>query len=728
MAFSNNRNLIADSIVGINTVKNYASQLNDFENGSSAFIGYLDGTTRPTGVFGGSTSTLSKSISSSNPLKNAFSLRLTKTAACQGQGFYFNFTPTRSDRLSGSVLKIRFKIELLTGTFTGSSDPVTDSTLIVGIWDTVNNVNIEPSTRLIQQMVIGLSYEYNSEFQIPTNATNLRFYLHHARAGSGPFELAIDDLEISRSPLTTGVPGTDWVTYPLTIGGSTTAPTLGTTTVNIAKWRRLGDSMEISYSLVQTSAGTAGSGYYKFPLPAGYTADSNKILIGNNNVVNVGVVGVYNGSTIATGAVQLIDSTNLILTVGATTQPTAQVASSFYGLNGTTAQYGFTATVPITGWTSSVRMSDGFENAIIAARVIRNSNQTINTTATDIIWDLVGSDETNSYNTANGEYTIPSSGYYEFTSNLRLDTGALVPGQVIFEYVIDGSGVIAGAPTDFVANKAYFFNPQYLTKFTAGQKVKLRITSATNASTLIGSQNAWFVKKISDPRSIGVSEFKWPTIQKFISGSGSYTTPQGVKYLKVRMVGGGGGGSGGGLASWGAGGNGTNSTFGTSLLQANGGSGGPTPFGSGGAGGSAALNSPGIGSLFFGASGMGGSLSTTGGSGVPCDGGYGGASFFGGNGAGGNYVATGGSAQTNTGSGGGGGASGNNGGTIYGGNGGGAGGFVDAIINQPFTINNGVFAYTVGTGGSAGAAGTGANAAAGGAGAAGYIEVTEFYQ
>ena len=65
-----------------------------------------------------------------------------------------------------------------------------------------------------------------------------------------------------------------------------------------------------------------------------------------------------------------------------------------------------------------------------------------------------------------------------------------------------------------------------------------------------------------------------PTIQKFTSGSGTYTTPTGVKYIKVNMVGAGGGGGGGGtVATITTGSDGGNTTFGTTLLVANGGKG-----------------------------------------------------------------------------------------------------------------------------------------------------------
>ena len=61
-----------------------------------------------------------------------------------------------------------------------------------------------------------------------------------------------------------------------------------------------------------------------------------------------------------------------------------------------------------------------------------------------------------------------------------------------------------------------------------------------------------------------VSSQMQPTVQRFTSGSGTYTTPNGVK-KKVMMAGGGGGGGGSGTASAGSGGAGGNTTFGSSF-------------------------------------------------------------------------------------------------------------------------------------------------------------------
>ncbi len=215
-----------------------------------------------------------------------------------------------------------------------------------------------------------------------------------------------------------------------------------------------------------------------------------------------------------------------------------------------------------------------------------------------------------------------------------------------------------------------------------------------------------------------------PTVQKFTSGTAqTYTTPAGVQYIRVRMVGGGAGGNGGGDANGGAGGAGVTTTFGTSLLTCTGGNFGTGTAGStaapGGTGGTATINSPAIGTSMPGGTGTGAStvLSTGGASGGP----GGGTPFSSGGGGGagaGNTVGQ--SGATNSGAGGGGG-SGTNGATHYPGAGGGGGAYIDALIVSP----SATYSYTVGTGGAGGTGGS--SNPNGGAGAAGYIEVTEYY-
>lgn len=203
-----------------------------------------------------------------------------------------------------------------------------------------------------------------------------------------------------------------------------------------------------------------------------------------------------------------------------------------------------------------------------------------------------------------------------------------------------------------------------------------------------------------------------PTVQKFTSGSGTYTTPDGVVYIRVTMCGGGGGGSGAGSAGSGSGGTGGTSTFGTTLLSCVGGGGG-TANAAGGTGGTASLGTGPIGTVLTGGGGGGSQHESTFGSGS-----QGGTNPFGGQGLGA-LNAAGGDGVANTGGGAGGGGVDATG--LITGSGGGAGGYVNAIITSP----DATYAYTVGAGGTAGTAGT--NGSAGGVGGTGYIIVEEYY-
>jgi hypothetical protein len=271
-------------------------------------------------------------------------------------------------------------------------------------------------------------------------------------------------------------------------------------------------------------------------------------------------------------------------------------------------------------------------------------------------------------------------------------------------------GGVSGAGTRLAANSTG--TNKFLRSVSSGNPSWEQVATADLSGTISSSQ-------------VVTATFTAPTIQKFTSGSGTYTTPTSPRsplYIRVRMVGGGGGGGGGGPYSGGtaggAGGTGGNTTFGSSLLSADGGGGGPATTSSGaGTGGTASLGSGPVGTSTTGGTG---GIGLSGLSAVSSIGGSGASSPFGSGGAGG----TGGNSGTSGvpyGSGGGGGGCSTAANSI-GGGGGGGGGFVDAIITSPSSS----YSYAVGAAGSAGSAGT--SGAAGGAGGAGYIEVTEYYQ
>ncbi len=201
-----------------------------------------------------------------------------------------------------------------------------------------------------------------------------------------------------------------------------------------------------------------------------------------------------------------------------------------------------------------------------------------------------------------------------------------------------------------------------------------------------------------------------PTVQRFTSSTGTYTTPAGCIRLRVRMVGPGGGGGASATNSGAAGS--ADTSFGSwTAVKGSGGIRGDSTL-LGGAGGTGGTDSTGTKIIRVdGEAGQGGH-STSGGDSPP--GGRGGSTFFGGGGAG-NPQTAGAVGKANTG-GGGSGAGPTNAASA---GGGGGGEYVEFVIVDPTST----YSYVVGAGGAGGSAG----GTAGGAGAAGVIIVEEFY-
>lgn len=215
-----------------------------------------------------------------------------------------------------------------------------------------------------------------------------------------------------------------------------------------------------------------------------------------------------------------------------------------------------------------------------------------------------------------------------------------------------------------------------------------------------------------------------PTTQKFLTGSGTYTTPAGVTWLRITLVGGGGGGSGAGTSNTaaGAGGdtcwNSSGAACTTPVYDAGGGVAGVANTGAGSAGGAIS----GSGTCV---TGIGGTRSQSGNAVATFQyGGAGGGSAFFGGGApttdgGGNPGVNG---LLNSGGGGSGGTSALATGTW--GNGGGGGAGCIAIIGTPAAT----YTYAVGAAGTAGVQTGGTGAQNGGSGAAGGAWIEEHYE
>lgn len=143
-----------------------------------------------------------------------------------------------------------------------------------------------------------------------------------------------------------------WTAFTPTIGAITSAPTQGSGATKEARWRRIGDSMEINFNYNQSNAGSGGTGNYLFPLPSGFTIDSAKLTPSTDATLRIAACGVaqcYNGAG-TPGYMRVYDTSNLHMAVCRDDQALIHVGSSFGGLGITTMAYTYNALVPISGW------------------------------------------------------------------------------------------------------------------------------------------------------------------------------------------------------------------------------------------------------------------------------------------------------------------------------------------------------------------------------------------
>jgi hypothetical protein len=449
--------------------------------------------------------------SSTSPLNGVSSFIFTKDAANrQGQGVSYDFTIDSKDQ--AKVLQISFSYLVNSGTFAaGSSSTNSDVT----VW------------------IYSISDTFNATFQTASNSTSYRLIFHVASTSASAYSLKIDNISVSPSTYVYGTPVTDWQNYPLTIGAVTLAPTLGTNT-SAARWRRVGDSMEIQYYLAQTVAGSNGTGAYLFPLPSGFSIDTNKVTVttnatgGSGHIVghgNVSTTNSNNTNTAVTATVVAYNSTNLsLIAMTGTVGQESQVGSGGFGVGSfSTLNYGFTARVPIQGWSSSVQTSDQTDTRVVTALIQASAANQSLTAGAAISWGGGAIYDTHGAYNGTTTYTVPVSGYYEIkVSEIYLSSNNYL-------YVYKNGSQLNGTGTIVYFNTAVYggiTSGSIVDKFNAGDTITIVSANATTLNYSATNYRAkWMITRISGPSAIAATETVAAKYSVAVSATVSTTQP-----------------------------------------------------------------------------------------------------------------------------------------------------------------------------------------------------------
>lgn len=477
----------------------------------------------PSGVptFGsGAAGTLSFTNSSSAALAGTRSFVLASSAATTAGNFLASdaFTIDAADLAKVLSIDITYKVDSGTINASGTSN----NSFGIAIYDVTASQWIMPAGvwAITQSSGAGRAV---ATFQTPITSTQYRLVLFNANATSGAVSLKLDRIAVSPVSIPVGAPVTDWQPYTLTIGGSTSAPTPNAGATSNAYWRRVGANVEISYRFQQTSAGTAGSGTYLFPIPSGLTIDTSKITVTTNNSGAGGTnLGVGSFATTTAGNTNLAlnarvaayNSTNLcVIATGASSSAQSYTYGSVWTENlGTAPVYiTFQASVPIAGWSSQVQMSSDTDTRVCLAEYTIASGQAVSATTpinfSSQVYDTHAAVTTGA---TTWKFTAPVTGYYDVAYH---GAYSAADGRTIDLYK-NGTlqwSILAGYSSSYIAGSStnIFLN--------AGDYIDLR-PSAAITTTVAPSRVV--IKRISGPAVVAASE---TVACRYSNGAGTVT-------------------------------------------------------------------------------------------------------------------------------------------------------------------------------------------------------------
>lgn len=453
----------------------------DFARGDTGgWATYADaaGTTPVDGTGGSPNETFAATASS--PLSGNWSGILTKDAANrQGQGVSYDFSIDNIDK--GNVVCFSMSSEL------SSAGAPADFAFYV--YDITNANLITPSVTAIPS---GTARTFSSCF-VSTSSASYRAIVHTATTSTSAMTLKVDNVKISRLPVSYGSAITDiqTVSSPTLVTDTGATVTLNATAREALdiKWKQVGDTMKLWAGFRNGTGGSASAAsgtYIEIPLPTGYTVETTKLIstLSGYRVNGFGQISAQN----ANGGVYYNPTTNrlVIMNAAGATPDFVTLASITSGV-----RFSLEAEIPILNWSSNIQ---------IANRALEEYAYNTNT---------ADSNDTTSF--GNGPSGVSFGSYSTATRTKR----------VRFQFPIQQTDFIAAEVLDFSTNRWILLDNSRFKALSATTGMTIQVVNATDvdvffgsagyAATPTGAANAWSV-------IAGGTDYKW-RIKKISGGS-----------------------------------------------------------------------------------------------------------------------------------------------------------------------------------------------------------------
>jgi hypothetical protein len=283
--------------------------------------------------------------------------------------------------------------------------------------------------------------------------------------------------------------------------------------VNEAKYRRIGDSIEVTGVIRLSGAPTTAA--LTIQLPSGISKDTSKIEVSDS--VPLGSAIIFDSSP-ANVYSHFAFVTNYTTTAVKIYAPSAGTYSST--LSAVTQAYPLTFAVsdeisysfklPVVGWSSSQVMSSDADTRVVALHATLQTSMANSTGLADVVFDSSSNStrkefDTNSMlDTSTGIVTVKVAGKYRINVN-----GLIVQNNTAATRILS----ITDTANSLITNLSLdYFAVNYQTRgsatldFKAGEQFKIRFDRSAQASQVFGGYAYLDVERLSGPSQIAASE------------------------------------------------------------------------------------------------------------------------------------------------------------------------------------------------------------------------------
>lgn len=491
------------------------------EVGTTGWATYADAAgSAPVDGIGG-TPAVTITTSTTQPLSGLASFILTRDSANrQGQGWSANFTIDRASQTK--VMKISFDYAVNSGTLDVGTSNLAPGDIRVWIYDVDAGVLIQPSTIYLG----GTKGQFDSTFQTSPTSLNYRLILHVGSTTTTAFTLKADNISVAPSKYAYGTPITDWQSFTPSVtyasGGATNITWSGVR-------RRVGDSAEVQVRGAFSGA-TAAFQTPQIVVP-GWVPDGTKIPLSANGFTVMGSGAItdngtanYPATITYVGPYFRIDSQNASGTylTNADFSDTVPIASIASG-DIIAGKFDY----PVTGWSSSVQMSDGYDNRIVEAAL--DSNNTTTSIANNATSKITGFanpsiDTVGMVDVGNSRIIIKTAGTYNVYAFVRdqaksMSTSSSVSLLVYVNGVSVGGIANFQAPTN-ISQWLYLSGSKKL-QLKANDVIELYYVNSATGSTSTVALIDFTIGRVNGASTIAATE----TISVIAGNSSGFSVP-----------------------------------------------------------------------------------------------------------------------------------------------------------------------------------------------------------